>query len=305
MILATIGKLILAVTIGYYLFKKEIFTVEINQKLSYFILNICMPLLIITSLNGTEVSNRGQMFFYIFVGLGFYAAMPFLGKCLNRVMGIAEKDRPIFETFYIFSNNLFMGYPVCASLFGNSCIFYVSMFNLAYNLMFFTYGTYLIEGKSTAKKTPVEIAKQVVNPGLLSCLIAISLFIFDIPLPRGFVEVCSFIGDITSPLSMVVIGSVIGSYSVKSLMKTDWRIYLICGIRLCILPIVTYFIMTALGFTGTMLGVAVISMGMPVGTMVSMGCIKAKKHEELGAAGVVVTTILSLFTVPVLLILMS
>jgi len=32
MIVSTILKLVLAVAIGYYLFKKEIFTVEINQK---------------------------------------------------------------------------------------------------------------------------------------------------------------------------------------------------------------------------------------------------------------------------------
>jgi len=306
MIVSTILKLVLAVAIGYYLFKKEIFTVEINQKLSHFILNMTMPLLILTSLNGTEIEDRGQIFFYILVGLGFYAAMPFVGKVMNRIMGITPEQRPIYEAFYIFSNNLFMGYPVCAALFGNGCIFFVSMFNLAYNLIYFTYGTVLFEGKdSNNKKSAAEVAKAVVNPGLVSSVLAVVLFLLNVQLPAGFVEICDFVGSITSPLSMVVIGSVIASYSIVQLFKTDWRIYLITVFRLGIMPVLTYFVMTALGFSGVMLGVAVISMGMPVGTMVSMGCVKAQKNEELGAAGVVVTTVLSLITTPILLILMG
>lgn len=306
MILATIGKLVLAVAIGYYLYKRDIFTVEINQKLSYFILNICMPFLIITSLNGTEVENRGQIFLYILVGLCFYCVTPFVGKLLNWIMAVHPEQRPVFEAFYIFPNNMFMGYPVCASLYGNSCIFFVSMFNLAFNLMYYTYGNRLFEGKAVDRKQSVtEIAKAVVNPGLISSLFAIGLFLLDIQLPKGLVDVCSFIGNITSPLSMVVIGSVIASYSVGQLLKSDWRLYVLSVFRLCVFPVITYFVMSSLGFSGAMLGVSVISMGMPVGTMVSMGCIKAEQNEELGAAGVIVTTIFSLLTTPVLLILLG
>ena len=305
MIIATIGKLVLAVAIGYYLYRTGVFTVETNQKLTHFILSFTMPLLIITSLNSAELGDRGQIFFYIIVGLAFYAAMPFVGKLMNRLMKIDKEESPVYEAFYIFPNNLFMGYPVCASLYGAGCIFFVSVFNLAYNILFFTYGNWLFKEADGHKKSAGEIVKSIVNPGLLSSLGAVVLFLANIKLPDGVVEVCQFVGNITSPLSMIVIGSVIGSYSVKKLLKYSWKIYLICAFRLLIMPTATYFIMTALGFSGAMLGVAVISLGMPVGAMVSMGCVRAKKNEDLGAAGIVVSTILSLLTTPVLLILLG
>lgn len=305
MIIATIGKLVLAVAIGYYLYRTGVFTVETNQKLTHFILTFTMPLLIITSLNSAELGDRGQIFFYIIVGLAFYAAMPFVGKLMNRLMKIDKEESPVYEAFYIFPNNLFMGYPVCASLYGAGCIFFVSVFNLAYNILFFTYGNWLFKEADGHKKSAGEIVKSIVNPGLLSSLGAVVLFLANIKLPDGVVEVCQFVGNITSPLSMIVIGSVIGSYSVKKLLKYSWKIYLICAFRLLIMPTATYFIMTALGFSGAMLGVAVISLGMPVGAMVSMGCVRAKKNEDLGAAGIVVSTILSLLTTPVLLILLG
>lgn len=305
MIIATIGKLVLAVAIGYYLYRTGVFTVETNQKLTHFILNFTMPLLIITSLNSADLGDRGQIFFYIIVGLAFYAVMPFVGKLMNRLMKIDKEESPVYEAFYIFPNNLFMGYPVCASLYGAGCIFFVSVFNLAYNILFFTYGNWLFKEADGHKKSAAEIAKSIVNPGLLSSLAAVVLFLTNIKLPDGVVEVCQFVGNITSPLSMIVIGSVIGSYSVKKLLKYSWKIYFICAFRLLIMPTATYFIMTALGFSGAMLGVAVISLGMPVGAMVSMGCVRAKKNEDLGAAGIVVSTILSLLTTPVLLMLLG
>ena len=302
MIIATIGKLVLAVAIGYYLYKKEIFTVEINQKLSYFILNITMPLLIITSMNDTDLGDRGTVMFYILVGMGFYLVFPFIGKLFNLVFRVKEDEKPTYEACCIFSNNTFMGYPVCASIYGASCIFYVSMFNLMFNLMYYTYGNVLFDGNREKGKTTIkDVAKSVVNPGLLSSLLAVCLFLLEIRLPSGLVQVCEFVGGITSPLSMVVIGSVISSYSVRKLLKSDWRLYALAALRLTVFPVVTYFIMTALGFTGAMLGVAVISLGMPVAAMVSMGCIKSGHNEELGAAGVVVTTILSLISTPILL----
>ena len=305
MIIATIGKLILAVAIGYYLYRTGVFTVETNQKLTHFILTFTLPLLVMTSLNGTDLGNRGQILFYIIVGLAFYGVMPFVGKLMNRLMGIDKEESPVYEAFYIFPNNLFMGYPVCASLYGTGCIFFVSVFNLAYNILFFTYGNWLFKEADGQKKTAGDIVRSVMNPGVVSSLAAVVLFLAEVKLPDGFVEVCQFVGNLTSPLSMVVIGSVIASYSVTSLLKYSWKIYLVCFFRLMVIPAVTYVIMTALGFSGAMLGVAVISMGMPVGAMVSMGCVRAQKNEELGAAGIVVSTILSLLTTPVLLLLMG
>ncbi|MBR3755918.1 MAG: AEC family transporter [Firmicutes bacterium] len=305
MIIATIGKLVLAVAIGYYLYRTGVFTVETNQKLTHFILTFTLPLLVMTSLNGTDLGNRGQILFYIIVGLAFYGVMPFVGKLMNRLMGIDKEESPVYEAFYIFPNNLFMGYPVCASLYGTGCIFFVSVFNLAYNILFFTYGNWLFKEADGQKKTAGDIVRSVMNPGVVSSLAAVVLFLAEVKLPDGFVEVCQFVGNLTSPLSMVVIGSVIASYSVTSLLKYSWKIYLVCFFRLMVIPAVTYVIMTALGFSGAMLGVAVISMGMPVGAMVSMGCVRAQKNEELGAAGIVVSTILSLLTTPVLLLLMG
>lgn len=288
---------------GYYLNKKKVFTEDVSQKLSYFVVNITMPLLIVTALNTTEISDKGELLRYILTGACFYLAIPFLAKGLNLLIRVPKEERFAYEAFYLFSNNIFMGYPVAASLYGSGCIFQLSMFNLGFNLFYYTYGIKLFQsGKDREERFDI---KNILSPGTVACIIAIAMFFAGVKLPEGATEVCSYLGNISSPLSMVVIGASIGTYSLKSIFGDDKRLYFVSFIRLLVMPVATYFILSALGFSGVLLGSATIAMGMPVATLVSMGCIKHENQEKLGSAGVVLTTVLSLFTIPAMLIFLG
>ena len=76
-------------------------------------------------------------------------------------------------------------------------------------------------------------------------------------------------------------------------------------IRLAVMPIAAYGVMTLLGFSGILRGIAVVTMGMPVASLVSMGCSEYGIYARLGSAGVVMTTVLSLVTIPILLIILG
>ena len=304
MIISTICKLLLAMGAGYYLSKKRIFTEDVSQKLSYFVVNIAMPLMIVTALNNTEISDKGELLRYILTGACFYLAIPILAKGLNLLTKVPKEERSAYEAFYLFSNNMFMGYPVAASLYGSGCIFQLSMFHLGFNLLYYTYGIKLFRSGKDKGKEKFDY-KKILGPGTIASIIAIALFFSGIKLPEAATEVCSFLGNVSSPLSMVIIGSTIGTYSLKSIFGDDLRLYFVSMIRLLVMPAATYFIMSALGFSGVLLGVSTVTMGMPVASLVSMGCIEHQHNEKLGSAGVVLSTILSLFTIPVMLIILG
>lgn len=304
MIISTICKLLLAMGVGYYLNKKRIFTEEVSQKLSYFVVNVAMPLMIVTALNSTEVSDKGELLRYILAGACFYLAIPLLAKGINLLTKVPKEERSAYEAFYLFSNNMFMGYPVAASLYGSGCIFQLSMFNLGFNLLYYTYGIKLFQSGKDKEKEKFDY-KKVLGPGTIAAIIAIVLFFSGLKLPEAATEVCSFLGNVSSPLSMVIIGSTIGTYSLKSIFSDDKRLYFVSIIRLVLMPAATYFILSALGFTGVLRGTATVAMGMPVASLVSMGCIEHQNNEKLGSAGVVLTTIVSLFTIPVMLIFLG
>ncbi len=304
MIISTICKLLLAMGVGYYLNKKRVFTEEVSQKLSYFVVNITLPLMIVTSLNTTETSDKEELFRYILTGACFYVAIPFLAKGFDILLRVPKGERSTYEAFYIFSNNMFMGYPVAASLFGSGCIFQLSMFNLGFNLLYYTYGIRLFQSGKDKEKEKFDV-KKLLTPGTVASVFAIVLFFSGLMLPEAATEVCSFLGNVSSPLSMVIIGASIGTYSLKSIFSDHKRLYFVSVIRLLLMPAATYFILSALGFTGVLLGTATVAMGMPVASVVSMGCIEHQNNEKLGSSGVVLTTILSLFTIPAMLIILG
>ncbi|MEG0963103.1 MAG: hypothetical protein RSF88_09615 [Lachnospiraceae bacterium] len=69
------------------------------------------------------------------------------------------------------------------------------------------------------KKDAKIIAKEkfnirnILNNGVIAAVLALLVFLCNIPLPELIREPLSFIGGITMPLSMMVIGSAIGGYS--------------------------------------------------------------------------------------------
>ncbi len=304
MIAVTVCKLLMAMGLGYFLNKKSVFTAEVCQKLSYLIVNITMPLLIITSLGEVMVKDRGEMILFILAGSGFYAVLPFLAKALNALTRVPKDERPVYEMFYVFSNNMFMGYPVAAALYGPGCIFHLNLFNLGFNLLYYTYGIRCASGKADGVKG-CQALKQMINPGTMASLAAILLFFCDVQLPAAFNEVCNYVGNVSSPLSMLIIGAGIGNYSLKSVFAESRQLYFVAALRLAVMPVVTWAVMTLLGFSGLLRGIAVITMGMPVAAIVSMGCTEYGIYARQGAAGVAMTTVLSMITIPVLLLFLS
>ncbi len=305
MIIVTLCKLLLALAVGYYLNKKEIFTKEVNQKLCTFVIDVCLPLIILTSLSEADGDmSKGLLIKFVLTGGAFYCVIPFIAKAINVVTRIPKEDRPVYEQFYIFGNTMYMGYPVTASLYGTGCIFQLSIFHLGFDILYYTYARWQIcKGAGTASER--LSLRELLNPGTVASLLALAMFFGGVKMPDGAAEVCNFIGEMASPLSMVVIGANIGTYSIKSIFRCDKKLYSVAAIRLLVFPAAVYAAMTFLGFEGVLRGSAVISLGMPVAAMVSMGCTERGYKEELASAGVILSTLLSLPMIPVLLTLLG
>jgi hypothetical protein len=247
--------------------------------------------------------DKNSLFRFILVGFAFYLVMPFVAKGLVALMRTPKEVRPISEVFLVFANVIFMGYPVAASIYGDGAIFYLCLFHLLFNLMFFTYGIRNIKKGTDVADERLTI-KNILNNGTIASLITLVLFFTDIQLPQVAVNIMSFLGNIATPVSMISIGASIGMYSLKSLFE-DKRIFVITIFRLVVIPIAVFGVMTLLGFDGVLRGVATISLGMPVGSMISMSSTQYDSHAKLASSVVVFSTLCSLVTIPIMLVLLK
>ena len=81
-----------------------------------------------------------------------------------------------------------------------------------------------------------------------------------------------FVGDITVPLSLLVVGSLLAGMSAGQVLRSP-KLWLLTAIRLLLLPVALCLVLRALGIDSLVLGIAVTQMAMPVavnGTLLSM-----------------------------------
>ena len=116
------------------------------------------------------------------------------------------------------------------ALFGSYGLLLAAVYNLCYNVFFYTYAVYLFSRKP--KFALLDMFKSSVS---LASILAIVLFIIPWRMPDFVAETFKMIGDMTVPMSMIVMGSMLAAINPKKLFA-DPKQYAVSFVRLLLLP---------------------------------------------------------------------
>lgn len=292
----TMLKLFLLLILGFVLFKCHIFDEYTNKKISALIVNVASPMLIISSIAGVEGSNKSIVFLMIGAGILMYIGFIILGKIINRIFPFPKKDWPVYECMVVFANTGFMGYPVLLDVFGQEAVFYASLIHMAFNFFVYTYAIMcLTKGDDSEFKINF---KQLLTPGIILIFVGIFIYLFDIQLPSVLMDTINSVGSLTAPLSMMMIGSSLAVYPIKDSF-TDWRSYVFAFVRLMIVPFVTMIMCRLLHIDAYYANITIITNAMPVGSMVLMLATQYNANVKIVTRNIVVSTLLSVITIPI------
>jgi len=303
-ILDTLFKLCAAMAVGFGLNRAKILNDEANASLSGLIITVTCPALILYSVcKQTEVNL--QVLYLLGLGVILYAVLPFAAAGLTALLRPGHGKRGVYRMLLVFGNVTFMGFPVAQALYGEQAIFYMNIFNIPFTLLIFTLGITLLREKGDAPVTALR-AKDILSPGFLSGILSLVIYFAQVPVPSVIVNTLGFIGGVTTPLSMVAIGSMIAGFSFREVLG-ERKLFLLSGLKLLLFP--------ALGFLGARLlfqdpmlaGVVVISLGMPSASLCAMVSRQygTPLQASTAAMGVFVTTILSVITLPLMLMFLA
>ena len=103
---------------------------------------------------------------------------------------------------------------------------------------------------------------------------------------------------------MLSIGVSIACYPIKEVI-TNKTLYIMSALRLILIPVITYFLMHLFVNDPMIVQMTTITLGMPVGSMVAMGASEYHGDVKTASFGVALSTLLSLMTIPVLLLLLA
>lgn len=296
-------KMVVTILLGLFLRKKRVIDERTQGTLSDILLKAVLPFTIIAS-SQHEYSMDTVKSIIAVAGAAilYYLCTLIVLRIIVYKTKIEESEKVVFVNTAVFANTGFVGFPLMLSLFGNKGLLLGSIYNLMYNLFFYTYGATLYS------KRKGEIKQILFNTVSLASIGAIVLFVIPWRMPAFILDTINIVGDMTVPLSMIILGSTLATIDVKKLF-TDYKSYIITALRLIVFPllmmlaviIVRKFVWVAPETAITL----VLMTALPCGTM---NVIYAEKHNcapKFAARTVVMSLFFMAITLPIMLFLSS
>ncbi len=281
------------------IYKCKLLDKKSSKSFSNLLLMVVNPVLIFQSFQQEYTTRRLQGFFItILLSAAAYALMIVVTNLMIRKSSGYEMGVERFGCIY--SNCGFIGIPLVQAVYGTEGVFYLSAFMLVFNIMVWTHGLMLITGNSNFKQCK-EFFK---TPMFAAMVLGLLAFFGRISLPSVPNNVLSMIANMNTPLAMIVAGMAIADANILSVLKKK-RIYYIAWIKLFVLPILFVLLTAKLPIPILIKSTIAFAMACPTATTGTMFAIRYDKDSEYMAEIFSITTILSIFTIPIVIYLIQ
>ncbi len=199
----------------------------------------------------------------------------------------------------VYSNCGFFGIPLVSSIFGTEGVFYLTAYLTAFNVLLWTHGL-LAMGERFDLKT---LWKKLMTPAILAVVTGVICFLLRIHLPEILTYPLGLIANMNTPLAMIVAGANLAQADLLKCLKKP-RVYLVSFLRLLVLPALSLLLLWVLHITisldFTIAFTVFIASACPVGAVSIMFAERFGKDSSYATELFVVTTVLSLLTIPLI-----
>ncbi len=282
------------VAVGVIMARTKILKHEGRSSFINLLLDITLPCMILNSFNVEitiyELIDAGKIMIMSLVCM-FIAWV--LAKILWR--NASKSRRAVLEFATLFSNAGNAGLPIVASVFGAQGVFFASFYLIPVRVFIWTLGLSLFVDEVDFKARLKILMK---TPSLLVVFIGLGLMLMPFKLPRVVSVAVKNIGDMTGPLSMMIIGAALGESDLRSAFEVD--AFKLTAVRLVLMPVLYIFLLKYSGVDALLWQVVVVLTAMPAAANTEIIAEMYGKDYHFAARCVVVSTVISLVSVPIL-----
>lgn len=283
--------LFLMMAVGFFLAKKKLLTRETQSQMSSLLLKVVAPCIMIGSL---QIDRTPEILGSMAAALAVFAATYALSGLVIWFMyrGQPADTRASLRFGTMFGNVGFMGLPLITSILGEGAVIYCVLGLVVFSVANWTYGIAVMGEK-------VSLKKAVLNPGVIGMIIAMALFLLQLRLPAPILKAVNYMGDLNTPLAMVVIGGQMAGADLLATFK-ERRLYLAAVVKLIVMPLVVLAVLLPFSPDSVILLTVVILAGCPTAGATSMFAQMFGKDTSAAARMVTLSTLLSILTLPVI-----
>ena len=223
-----------------------------------------------------------------------------------RIFAVRQDRRGLFISMFFNSNTIFVGLPINQALFGDASIPYVLIYYMCNTTFFWTLGTYLIQrdGEGEAQFDLKTSLKKVFSPPLMGFILGLVMVMLQIKLPAFLASDLQYLGNLTTPLSMIFIGLSVSHVGVKQLVLGKEQLLILLG-RFLVAPLLMASIVYWVPLPSLMKQVFIIQSAMPVMTNAPVVARLYGADSDYAAVMVTETTLATMVVIPILMLLMA
>lgn len=304
-ILQQVLVLFVLILIGLFAVRWKVLPQAAVQGLVSLVLKITLPAMILDSMIHQNFSPAvlAQSGTIVLVSFAVYAALILLSLPLGAWLNSPPQDRGVYRFVLSFSNVGFMGFPIVGAVFGKEALFYTALYNLPFNLLTFTLGVWMLLRGHDREGAPA-LWKELANPVVLSILAGFVLFVTGVQPPALVGRIFELTGSVTTPLSMLLVGALLAQHPVKSALGEP-RLYLVAGLRLLVWPAAVFFVLRLFTSDPWLVGIPTLITAMPAAANTALLASAHGANANLASRAVFFTTLLSIFTLPLVVWLLQ
>ncbi len=279
--------------IGFIMFRTGKLSLEGSKSLGNILIFLSLPCVII---KGFLVEYSAEKIYQLLYSS--IAAAVILLLCILISALFFRKDA-IASFAGAFSNPGFFGIPLIAASLGSEAVFYIAPFIAFLNLLQWTYGVSIMTGKKTGF-SPKTLLKA---PFFIAICIGLVFFFSGIQMPVILAKSVDFLAGLNTPLAMFTIGVYLAQTDILK-MVVKLKLYAVSAVRLLAIPLVVLIGLRLLPAEWNDMKLALlIASACPVGSNIAVYAQLHDKDYPYAVETVVISTLLSIITIPLIVTL--
>ena len=298
-ILNTAAGMILLMAIGFLCSKVGLIDQPAEKKLTGLLLKVVQPVYLFVAYQRAFDLGLLRDFLICMAMAAFAFLIMILIPYLFFPRG--SRDREVGLLITAFPNTGFFGIPLISGIYGAEGVFFLTTMITMFNLLLWTYGVLLMSGQRDSLKNTV---KRLVSPSLIAIVAGLVCFSAGLLLPDTIVSPLKKLGDMNSPLAMLISGAVVARANFKQGLR-DPMVYKISFLRVLLLPAMVALALFRLPVNPLLITIVVLAAGFPVGSAPLMFCVQYDKNSVLAGECVALTSVLCCVTAPLIYLFLN
>ena len=298
-IIVTILSIVIMIGLGYFLKRIDFLSEKDIDPFNKIVMYILMPCMIFHAIYSADLSQLPKLGILPFIILASSFVTGIVSYFILKQLKLDDVTLWSVLVTVMIANTAFMGYPVTLGIYGADGFLRAIFCDMATLTTFLLLSFVLILKFGGTVKTAVR--KIALFPPLWAVILGLIFNLFGIPIGPVLDNTVNYLGQGAIPLIMIALGL---SINFEALSRSRSMIVFTSIMKLALFPLVAFFIASWLGLVNLEHSVTIVEAAMPSGMMSLLLAITYKLDYELTSDCILINTVISLITLPVIIMLL-